>query len=182
MNEIKQTNTKGLEGYAEAILERIDRFGAVLDHPEGESLSRRIGHANAALSVHGVQEYLESEKVARQSVTQVAAEGAAFTRGILRVTKFLASLGGSFLEGTTGVMNMARQFHRDREAGDLSYAGTMKAMARSVAQISGGQAVGWLTGSAVAAVTATTVTPDIIGAAVGLGAQYLIGKALGDRG
>jgi hypothetical protein len=182
MNEIKQGASTGVEGYSEAILDAFDRFGAVLEHPEGEAVSRRVEHANTALVGREVQEYLHSERAALQGTLAGASEGSAFGRGILKTLNAIPDRLGSTLEVATGVMNMARQFHRDREAGDTSYSGTMKAMAQSVAQISAGQAVGWMVGSAVATVTTVSLTPIIVGGAAALGAQYVIGKALGDRG
>ena len=179
MTEIRQTRASGLAGYAETMLEAFDRFGAVLEGERGEAISRTLERGSLAMAPRDMQEYLRNERAAKQGSAGIAVEGAAQSKGILTVLGTAVSKLGGALEATTGIMGMARQFHRDREAGDTSYSGTMKAMARSVAQVSGGQAIGWMAGSAVAGFTAVSVTPIVVGVAVGLGAQYLIGKALG---
>ncbi|NDC36713.1 MAG: hypothetical protein EBZ48_01530 [Proteobacteria bacterium] len=176
MTEIKQMSAAGIERFSETILEQFDRFGAVLESEKGETASRLFEGGAATMKGREVREYLEHQGIALREA--VALEEAGWGSSAAKLVGSIPQGLGRLLEATTGVMDMARQFHRDRESGDRSYSGTMKSALYSVAQIATGQACGWLAGAAIASVTTVSLAPVVFGGAAALGAQYLVGKAL----
>lgn len=92
-----------------------------------------------------------------------------------KITKVL-NVAGGFLDAGTGILDAAKAFRKDRTAGDTTYRGTMLSISSSVAQTSGGVAVGVIMGGAAAAVVGTVTLPILIGGAAGYGAGVAIGE------